>query len=156
MTFIRHSQPELKNSKLNKSWFEEENESVMVTCDEWLTLGSMSTHLKLAKARFRWVDIDPRVSHSSRVSITDSLYIILVLKSVKILRDLAFVILRFKSPVCWTIFIKIYQEKIGLLMMSLQQHTILIHGCYIHDVTICCCDVISLKTWMRLKRKWNN
>ena len=33
--------------------FEEEIESVMGTRDGWFTLGSMSTYLKLAKARFR-------------------------------------------------------------------------------------------------------
>ena len=33
--------------------FEEEIESVMGTRDGWFTLGSISTYLKLAKARFR-------------------------------------------------------------------------------------------------------
>ena len=54
--------------------FMEENESVMVIRDEWFTLGSILTHLKLAKARFRWVNIDPCVNHSSRAPMTDSLY----------------------------------------------------------------------------------
>jgi len=29
---------------------EKKNESVMVTCDEWFTLGPMFTHLKFAKS----------------------------------------------------------------------------------------------------------
>ena len=53
--------------------FVEENESVMGTLDGRFTLGSMSTNLKLAKARFRLVDIDPRVNRPSQVPMTDSL-----------------------------------------------------------------------------------
>ena len=52
----------------------EENESVMGTCDQRFTLGSMLTNLKLVKARFKLVDIDPCVNRPSRVPLTASLY----------------------------------------------------------------------------------
>ena len=53
---------------------EEEIQHVMGTHDGWLTLGSMSTHLKLATARLRSVDIDPREIHPSGAPTTYSLY----------------------------------------------------------------------------------
>ena len=52
----------------------EYSESVMDTRDEWLTRGSMSTHLKraLVSLKVHLVDIDLSVSHSSQVTMRNS------------------------------------------------------------------------------------